>query len=312
MRALPPSPHTDPPKPRERPVNDVAGAVSRSHVRLRLEAVYSSLTPASQRLCDFILQNPEALLQMTITELAQAAGVSDATVTRLCQSVGYLGFSEFRVLLARDVSLTHPHVIGELKATDAVENICDKLIAGSIASLSDTRHTVDLKSLQGAAEMIAKARRVDVYGVGGSAAVALDIRHKLLRLGIPISAHADVDIMMISSSILSEQDVVIGVSHTGRTEPVVAAAQRAKLGGAGVIALTHNAMSPLAKASDFVLSYSAKPTAFSNESLTGRIAQLVIGDILYAMIACSQYERSSHLIDQANDLANKRRIKTVR
>ncbi|KPU94504.1 hypothetical protein APR50_14605 [Variovorax paradoxus] len=298
----------DHPAPAPDDTANASSGVPRSHVQLRLEGVYGSLTPAGQKLCDFILQHPEQLLHMTITELAQAAGVSDATVTRLCQAVGYLGFSEFRVLFARDQAVAHQRAVGQLKSTDASEEIRDKVIAGTVAGLNDTCTTLDLRALQRAANAIAKARRVDVYGVGGSAAVALDIRHKLLRLGIPITAHSDVDIMAISSSTLSADDVAIGVSHTGRTEPVVAAVRRARLGGAGTIGLTHAPQSPLAEHCDAVLAYAAKRTAFSADSLTGRIAQLVIADILYATIASSTYEQSALLVDQANVLADSRRI----
>lgn len=283
-------------------------SVSKAHVRLRLEAVCRSLTPAERRLSEFIQLNAEATLHMTISELARAAQVSDATVTRLCQSVGYLGYSEFRVLLARDLALPQRHVAGELKSTDAVDDIRDKLIAGSIASLEGTRDLLDLNALRQAAEVIAVARRVDIYGIGGSAAVAQDMRHKLLRLGIAVSACDDVDIMSISSATLSSSDVVIGVSHTGRSEPVVASVHRAGLGGASIVALTQDPISPLAKASDFVLSYAAKPTAFSSDALSGRLAQLVIADMLYAVIAYSKYEQTAPLIHEANVIANQRRI----
>ena len=289
-------------------VNDPSPPL-RSHVRLRLEGVRASLTPTAQKLCDFVLQQPESVLQMTISDLATAAGVSDATVTRVCQTMGYSGFAAFRVMLARDLVNPEPRAIGELKATDAVQDIRDKLIAGSVSSLEDTRQMLDLPALQQAAEQIARARRLDVYGIGGSATVALDIRHKLLRLGVPVAAYDDIDIMSMSSAALSVHDVALGVSHTGRTEPVVAAVRRARAGGACAIALTHDPHSPLAREADVTLLYAARPTAFSNDSLSGRIAQLVVADMLYATIACAEFERSVQRIDEVNALADQRRLR---
>ena len=80
--------------------------VSKNNVRLRLEANYQTLMPAKRHLCVFIQQNAEAILHMTISELGKAASVSDATITRLCRRGGYSGYSEFRVLLARDLART--------------------------------------------------------------------------------------------------------------------------------------------------------------------------------------------------------------
>jgi DNA-binding MurR/RpiR family transcriptional regulator len=282
--------------------------VAKTHVRLRLEAVYKSLTPTEQRVCDFVLQNPEQIIHFTISELSKAAGVSDATVTRLCQSVGYHGYPEFRVLLARDLATLQQMSSGELRVTDAIDDIRDKIITGSVQSISDTRYTLDSEVLRNCAACIAQANRIDVYGIGGSACVAQDICHKFIRLGIIIVAYSDADLMSISSATLSVRDLAIGVSHTGRSESVVDAIRRAKTGGAATIALTHNPLSPLAKSSDFVLQYAARPTAFSNDSLSGRLSQLVVADLLYTLIAFSSFDRSAQLIDQANTLANKRRL----
>ena len=282
--------------------------VAKTHVRLRLEAVYQSLTPTEQRVCNYVLNNTERAIHLTVSELARESGVSDASVTRLCQSIGYRGYQEFRVLLARDAAKAALPTIGELKVTDAAEDIRDKLIAGSTQSLSDTRNMVNVESLCASAEKIASARRVDLYGIGGSAAVIADIHHKLLKLGIPVIALTDVDLMSISSGTLSSSDLAIGISHTGRSEVIVAAVERARTGGAATIALTHDPLSPLAQKSDIVLNYAARQTTFSSDSMSGRLAQLVIVDILYTIIAYSQFERTAPLIDQANALANQRRI----
>jgi RpiR family carbohydrate utilization transcriptional regulator len=282
--------------------------VAKTHVRLRLEAIYNSLTPAEQRVCDYVLRHSEDLIHMKISELAHAVGVSDATVTRLCQSVGYRGYPEFRVLLARDIAVLPAEAKGELKVTDEAEDIRDKLIAGSVQSLQDTRNVLNIEALRRGAALIAQADRVDLYSIGGSASVALDMQHKLLKLGIPVSAHSDVDHMSICSATLSSRDLAVGISHTSRSEPVVAAIERAKTGGAGTIALTHDPLSPVARASDIVLHYAAKRTTFSSDSLSGRLAQLIISDMLYTIIAYSDFERSAPLLDRADLLANARRL----
>lgn len=279
------------------------------NVRLRLEAVHASLTPAEKRLNGYLLHNIDSVIHLTITELAREAEVSVATVTRLCQNCGYRGYTQLRILLAKDRVVIPPSGEGgELEVSDEINVICNKLTAACQQSLSDTRLMLDNDVLLQSAALIANASRVDLYGIGGSATVAVDIRHKLLKLGVAVSAWSDNDLMLISSAGLSTRDLAIGVSHTGRSEPVVAALQSARDAGAKTLALTHNPLSPIAQAADLVLNYSAKTTVFSSDSMTGRLSQLLIADILYTIIGYSHFERSAPRVDRANELASRRRI----
>ena len=279
------------------------------NVRLRLEALRSSLTPTEKKLAAFILQNADTIIHHTISELAAAAEVSIATVTRLSQNCGYSGYSQLRLLLAKDMALIPVTPSGgELQVSDEVSVIRDKLIGATSQSLQDTQRMINVESLLMAAEMMAGAGRIEVYGIGGSSTVAIDIRHKLLKLGLPVAAYSDNDLMMISSSALKSGDLAIGVSHTGRSEPVVAALTNARHSGAKALALTHDPLSPLAQIADLSLHYSAKTTVFSSDSMTGRMSQLMITDILYTIIGYSHFERAATMVYKADTQAIKRRI----
>ncbi|QKJ88616.1 MurR/RpiR family transcriptional regulator [Paramixta manurensis] len=280
-------------------------------VRLRLEAVRSSLTPTEKKLATFILHHADTVIHHTISELARVAEVSIATVTRLAQSGGYSGYAQLRVLLAKDMALIPAAASGEeLKVSDEVSVICDKLVTATTQSLQDTRAMINIDALLRAAEMIAGAGRIDIYGIGGSSTVAIDLRHKLLKLGFPAAAYADNDLMMISSTALKPGDLAIGISHTGRTEPVVAALSNAGQSGAQTLALTHDPLSPLAKNSALTINYSARTTVFSSDSMTGRMSQLMIADILYTVIGYSHFERAASFAQKADTQASKRRINT--
>ena len=82
-------------------------------------------------------------------------------------------------------------------------------------ALQDTIEVLQDAELERAVAAIAHARKVDVYGVGGSASIAIDAYHKLLKLGIPAVALSDGDMMAMSSSLLGQGDVVLAISHTG-------------------------------------------------------------------------------------------------
>ncbi|QWA11112.1 MurR/RpiR family transcriptional regulator [Sodalis ligni] len=278
-------------------------------VRLRLETVRSSLTPTERKLADYILSHADSAIHCTISELAAAAEVSVATVTRLAQNSGYSGYSQLRVWLAKDLVLIPPPASGEdLNVSDEVGVIRDKLVAATTQSMTDTQKMLNIDALLAAAQSIAQAGRIDIYGIGGSATVCIDIRHKFLKLGLPVACYSDNDLMMISSAGLKSGDLAMGISHTGRSEPVVAAISSAAQAGARTMAMTHDPFSPLARIADLTLTYSAKTTVFSSDSMTGRLSQLMITDILYTIIGYSHFERVSPLVHKADSQAIKRRI----
>src|SRR5215472_11895764 len=70
---------------------------------VRIRSTYDSLRAAEQRVADFILKNPEELIHLTVTELAERTQTSESTVVRLCQKIEYKGYQEFKIMLARDL-----------------------------------------------------------------------------------------------------------------------------------------------------------------------------------------------------------------
>lgn len=109
-------------------------------VRLRLESVRTLLTPTERKLASFILQHADDVIHQTISELAAAAQVSIATVTRLAQNSGYSGYTQLRVLLAKDLTLLPVSSLdSELQVSDEVSAIRDKLVLATCNSLQDTQ-----------------------------------------------------------------------------------------------------------------------------------------------------------------------------
>ncbi|GGF22890.1 hypothetical protein GCM10010954_22110 [Halobacillus andaensis] len=148
----------------------------------------------------------------------------------------------------------------------------------------------DNDELNKAVEVIAEASFIEFYGSGGSGTVALDAHHKLLKLGIKSFAYNDSTLQAMSASVLSEKDVVIGISHTGATKEVLNALKLAKDAGATVICITNSSKSPITKISDIVLQTASKETLFRTDAISSRIAQLTIIDILVASIANQKYD----------------------
>ena len=268
---------------------------------VRLQSAYSTLRAAEQRVADFILAHPDELIYLTVTELAERTNTSESTVVRLCQKVGYKGYQEFKIVLARDLVEPATEIYAEIQPDDDLLTVKTKVFQANAQALRDTIEVLDEDQLAAAVDALATARRVEIYGVGGSAPLAQDAYHKFLKLGISVIALSDGDMMAMSSSVLGAGDVAFGISHTGASRDVTDALARAKQHGATTIAMTHRSTSPITKVSDVVLVTAAKQTAFRSDASSSRVAQLTVIDTLYVAVAHRNHARSLQMVERTRE-----------
>jgi DNA-binding MurR/RpiR family transcriptional regulator len=274
---------------------------------VRLQGAYAGLRAAEQRVADFILTHPDELIYLTVTELAERTNTSESTVVRLCQKVGYKGYQEFKIVLARDLVEPTTEIYAAIEPDDDLATVKTKVFQANAQALRDTIEVLEDAQLERAVDALARARRIDIYGVGGSAPLALDAYHKFLKLGLAPVALSDGDLMAMSSSLLGPGDVALGISHTGASRDVTDALGRAKKQGATAICITHRSTSPITKVSDIVLVTAAKQTAFRSDASSSRIAQLTIIDTLYVGVAHKNHARSLEMIERTREATASKR-----
>jgi RpiR family carbohydrate utilization transcriptional regulator len=268
---------------------------------IRIQGTYSSLRTAEQRVADFILKHAEELIYLTVTELAERTQTSESTVVRLCQKIGYKGYQEFKIMLARDLVGPAETVYEQIEPSDSLEALKTKIFQANAQALKDTIEVLVDEDLVKAVHALGHARRVEIYGIGGSAPLAFDAYHKFMKLGIGATWLNDSDLMAMSSSLLDASDVVLGISHTGASRDVCDAMENAQNAGATTICITHRATSPITKVSNIKLFTAAKETAFGSDATSSRIAQLSIVDVLYAGIANQDYDHALVLVQKTRE-----------
>ncbi len=259
---------------------------------VRIEGTYASLRTAEQRVADFILGHAEELIYLTVTELAERTQTSESTVVRLCQKIGYKGYQEFKIMLARDLVGPTETVYEQIAPTDSLEVLKAKVFQANAQALKDTIEVLSDAELRRAVDALSAARKIEIYGIGGSGPLAFDAYHKFMKLGIPSVWLNDSDLMAMSSMLMETGDVALGISHTGASRDVCDAMEHAQAAGATTICITHQATSPITKVSHIKLFTAAKETAFGSDATSSRIAQLSIVDTLYAGIANQDYDKA--------------------
>jgi RpiR family carbohydrate utilization transcriptional regulator len=257
---------------------------------IRLRGLYPSLKAALRKVADVTLDRPELAIYASVNEVAAAAGVSEATVMRLCRLLGFRGFQDFKIALARELVTPLQRLHEEVAEGDDAATIVHKVFNANIAALQDTLAVLDMEAMDSAAQWLREARWILLFGVGTSGPIVTDAANKFFRLGLMVQAITDAHLMMMAAALLSPQDVVLAVSHSGSTRDTAETAKTAKDAGARVICITNNSLSPLTKTADLVLATASRETRFRQEAMASRLCQTSILDCLYTLIALARPE----------------------
>ena len=264
---------------------------------------YQSQMPATMgKIAAVLIDDPKAPLNLSITELAERAGTSAASVTRFCRMIGYSGYSPLRVSIAEDVGRGGAQAawIADIGRSfgphDPPDEIRRALLNTHVLSLQTTAGLLDLPTAIRVAEAIVRSRQVDVYGVGGSALTALETEARLYRIGINVHTWAEVHNGLTSAAILDRKCVAIGISNTGRTDETIQMLTVAKASGAYTVAITGNPDSPLARIADDVLIAASPDGYLQPADLSARHCQLFVVDLLYLLVAQSNFDRTTRLL----------------
>ena len=272
----------------------------------RVKSAYATLRPSEQRVADQVLADPEKCTRCTIAELADQVQVSQPTVVRFVQALGFDGYRSFKYCLLRDRSGKSPKSpyfdhLGDfdLKPWDRLEDLPLKetRIAGRL--LEDALKFLSADALSRAVRMLATARTIDIYGVENSVTPASDLLTKLTYLGLNCRMHTDTYLQQISAAHLGVADVAVAVSHSGCSIDPVKALKQARKAGAGTIAITSPKEPLLGKYADVCLSTGGRALSIYGSAIFSRIPDLAVVDLLYMGIIQSDYERFSRSLDKS-------------
>jgi DNA-binding MurR/RpiR family transcriptional regulator len=250
-----------------------------------------SLTPLEGKVAADILARKDITDTITLREVSEGSGVSDAMVVKVAKKLGFGGFREFRQGLIDYYQSDTAALHSEISAVDTAGEVVQKVFRTAMQALEETFAILDLEAFERAADYLHRAKQRDFYGLGGSAQIARDVSHKFLRIGLRSSVFDDAHMMMMSAALLGPDDVAIAFSHSGSTAAVFDAIELARKNGARTIAVTNYPDSAIAQVVDVVLCSTAQNSPLLGENATARIAQLNLLDALF--VATAQRDRKT-------------------
>jgi len=273
---------------------------------VRLREILSDITPSERKVAEFILGSPELMIGMSVAQLAQQSGGSQAAVIRLCKSMGLKGYQELMLKVAGDLQKDNGSVgYQEIRRDDTMERIVQSVSNNNIQSILDTMKVLDPAMVQRACESLQTAGRIYFFGIGASNMIAHDAQIKFMRINKTCFSFTDPDMQLISSVMLTKDDVAVCISYSGETAIVLECIKRAEELGATTISITKYGNNSISSHADIPLYITSTENEIRSGATSSRITQLNVIDILYLGVASMEYDEAVENLERSRAIIKK-------
>lgn len=267
---------------------------------------YNKFYEAEKKIADYIVNNTSKVIDMTISELAESAGASDATVTRFCKKCNMKGFHHLKITLARELVESKENEVaisGDVSESNIKKSLSN-ILANKIEELKQTVSMIDEKELGEILNLIRNARNVQFAAVGNTIPVALDGCYKFNQIGISSVSNIIWETQIAYTFNLSKDDVVIIISNSGSSKRLIDVIEAAKAKGAYIISITNSNNSPIAKLSHYHIKTSTREKLFLEEYYFSRISAMTVIEILYLFLIVGKPDVYKNLSKHEQSIAD--------
>jgi RpiR family carbohydrate utilization transcriptional regulator len=257
----------------------------------RIRSSFPALAASEARVANWIMQQPQKIIHLSMAQVAQACGVSDTTVLRFCRNTGFQGYTDLKLSIARDVVSPTQIIHDDIAEGDGPAVVARKVFMSNIQALYDTLEVLDEGALAKVIDLLTGARRILIVGVGTSGPVVHSMYNMLMRLGLNCKAETDSYLQLMEVALLGPGDVVVAISQSGSSIDSVLTLKQAKENGAATICITGNAQSSITDHADVTLLSVDREARI--EAIASRLAQVSIADALYVIMALNAIDSAT-------------------
>lgn len=280
---------------------------------IKIKELLTKLSPSERKAAQFILNNPSRIADLSIGELSEKCGASEATIVRLCKILDYKGYKDFKLSLTKHISQIQREAAGEkytdVKPGDDLRSIMQNISYNNRKSIEDTMQIISIPSMRKAIEALIAAPRIEFYAVGTCHIIAEDAMLKFSGINKIANAFSDSHMQMTSATNLKKGDVAVAISYSGETKDTYDTIKVAKESRATTISITKYGQSPISNICDINLFVSAPEISIRRDSLSSRIAQLNLVDILFAGVTSRSFETVKKYLQNTNEAIDKKMLK---
>ncbi|HBF0400656.1 TPA: MurR/RpiR family transcriptional regulator [Clostridioides difficile] len=268
----------------------------------QLESPTFKVTKSDKLLIAYIKENIDDVFYKPISQIAKESNIGEATITRFVKKMNFNGLQDFKVTLAQEIStINKKNIINKnIQNDEPALDTAKKLLSSNVTTLENTVEIINSKDVHDCARLIISAKKVYFIGIGYSGIIAQDSNYKFMRIGLNCVSFDSSHTMIMMSSIMEEGDLIIAISHSGETEEIIKTVKLARANNAKIISITENKNSELKDISDVHLSYVSGETVLETGSISSKLAQFFIIDLVYTQV-----------VKELSNEAIERKIKTT-
>lgn len=247
---------------------------------------FDTFFDSEKKIAKYIINHYDKVVEMTVGELANASGASEASVSRFCKKVGVKGFHHLKISLAKEMvdSNMNDVEISHRISVDDISHSLQNILANKIEELKQTVSMMNDIQLKDILKMIQNAHHVEFVAIGNTLPVAIDGAFKFAQIGIPSSCSPIWEMQMGAIYNLGKDDIVIAISNSGESQSVILAVEAAHEVGATAISITNNEESSVAKASDYHITTATREKLFLDGYCFSRVSATTVVEILYLFL----------------------------
>ena len=273
----------------------------------KIQSELEFMSRTERRIAEIILEHPEEFIGYSAIELAALADVSQGSINNFSKKYVGGGFSELKKQLAMKLNEYKRVSFDVVSAGDRIHDIMNASIDHLAKAFQLTMEINKEETLRRVADMIMKAKKIEVYGIFQSGIVANDCYHQLLQLGLPVSYVTDVLMCPVSAMMLNTESLVIAISSSGKTKDIYETVKIAKENQVPCVCITRNVNGPIAELCDEVLGISIGDEALGRTAGTVRMCEYYLIDAICSYIRYqmdengkTQYFKLSRILNSHN------------
>lgn len=252
----------------------------------KLETFFTNATKSEKKIITYILSHKSEVPFLSISGLAEACGVGDATVSRFCRALGYDGYAAFKVALSKSISsapllsVTPMEEELQIRMEDTVEEMAHKLLVNNISAMMETLSLLPADAVRQAVQYLSKAKCVYCFGQGASGLIAQDAWARFSTVSPRFHTISDSHLQTCAVSLCSAGDALLYFSYSGATRDGEDLLRLACENEVKIILITRHVKSPAARYADVILPCGSKEAPLQTGSISAKVAQLFLVDVL--------------------------------